>query len=356
MSRNFSLRRRLVISLLGVFLLGIAATATYDRLELQEIRERLRDVTPDTATAFQLSQLAEQDREFLAFILVPFTVAAMGVILFITHRSLRGIQRASKRAAQVDVERLDARLELEDLPNEIVPLVQAVNGTLDRLAAAYTAEQRLTANAAHELRTPLTVLQTRLQTAKLSGDIEWPAIERDLAQLQRVVSQILDLARRDSRRLIPESGDRAPVNLARALREAAAQLLPLAEQTNRSIEVNAPDSLMVEGSADDLRDLLRNLIDNALVHGRGTVSGALERTTDSRGPCALITIDDEGPGVPESLREAAFDRFRKLSPQSRGAGLGLAIARQIAESHGGMVEFVDAPLGRIRVMLPLGSA
>lgn len=356
MSRNFSLRRRLAISLFCVFLLGIAATATYDRLELKEIRERLRHVTPDTAAAFQLNQMAEQDLEFLAFILVPFTVAAMGVILFITHRSFRGIQRASKRAAQIDIERLDARLEFEDLPDEIVPLVQAVNGTLNRLAAAYTAEQRLTANAAHELRTPLAVLQTRLQSAKLGGVMDWNAIERDLAQLQRVVSQILELARRDSRRLIPGSGERAPVNLARALREAAALLLPLAEQTNRTIDINAPDSLMVEVSAEDLRDLLRNLIENALEHGRGTVSGALERTTDRHGPCALITIDDEGPGVPESLREAAFERFRKLSPQSRGAGLGLAIARQIAESHGGTVEFVDAPHGRIRVVLPLGSA
>jgi two-component system sensor histidine kinase TctE len=352
MSGNFSLRRRLVLALLAVFVLGIAGTATYDRLELQEVRERLRHVSegPET-TAFQFSQMAEQDREFLGFILVPFTLAAIAVILSITHWSLRSIRRASEGAAQIDIRRLDARLDTRDLPSEIVPLVRAVNGTLDRLATAYTAEQRLTSDAAHELRTPLAVLQTRLQTAKLSGAVDWPAIEQDLAHLQRVVAQILDLARKESRQHASERRDPRPVNLARVLREAAALILPLAEQADRIIEIEAPDALWVSGSADDLRDLIRNLLENALVHGRGTIRGTLERAGENGGPArAVISVSDEGDGVPDALQEAMFERFRKLAPRSSGAGLGLAIVRHVARHHGGEASF--ASNATLRVVLP----
>ena len=91
MSGNFSLRRRLVFSLLGVFLLGIAATAIFFRWELRDIQYRLNQ-TPagSTAVSVQFNQMVEEDIEFLGFILVPFTVAAIGVIFFITHWSLRG--------------------------------------------------------------------------------------------------------------------------------------------------------------------------------------------------------------------------------------------------------------------------
>src|SRR3546814_18082385 len=87
------------------------------------------------------------------------------------------------------------RLTADGLPGEIRPLVDAVNGALDRLADAYAAERRLTADAAHELRTPLAVLSLRLQRARLDGAIDWPAIEREMARMGRLVGQTLALAR-----------------------------------------------------------------------------------------------------------------------------------------------------------------
>lgn len=352
MNRNFSLRRRLVFSLFGVFLLGVAATAVYFRWELAEIGMRLRQLPeiPDVVTA-QFNQMVEVDIEFLGFILVPFTFAAIAVILVITQWSLQGIRRTSSHATHIDIERLDARLDAAGLPNEIVPLVHAMNGTLNRLAVAYAIEQRLTANAAHELRTPLAVLQTRLQKAKFDATFDWPAIERDLAQLNRIVSQILELARKESRH---PGGTiaREALNLARVLREAAAQVLPLAETMNRSLEINAPDRILVEGCADDLRDMLRNLLENALHHGRGAVRGSVSYVRDHDRSCAVVTVTDEGDGVPESLHETMFERFSKLSTQSMGAGLGLAIVRQVARDHGGDAKFASGIQGIVCVTLP----
>lgn len=357
MSRHFSLRRRLMLSLFGVFLLGVAATAIYFRLEMREVQQRLRELPAgSTVVSLQFNQMVKEDIEFLGFILVPFTVAAIGVILFITQWSLRGLQRAAQRAAQIDAARLDERLDITDLPNEIVPVVRAINGSLDRLAAAYLAEQRLTANAAHELRTPLAVLQTRLQSAKLNGAIDWPTIEQDLAQLQRVIAQILDLARKESRGPAGALLDRQPVNLARVLREAAAQVLPLAERTNRQIEINAPDTIMVDGFADDLRDMLRNLLENALQHGAGTICGSMRSDEHDGHARVVVSVADEGAGIPASLHEAVFERFRKLSPRSTGAGLGLSIVRQVARDHGGEAWLASGSQATVRIGLPLSAS
>lgn len=352
MSGQFSLRRRLVLSMLGVFVLGIAATAIFYRWELRDIQQRLRLAPANAAAvAIQLDQMVEEDVEFLAFILVPFSVAAIGVILLMTHWSLRGIRRASQHAEQIDAGRMDARLDTDGLPSEIIPLVRSVNGSLGRLSDACQAEQRLTANAAHELRTPLAVLQMRLQTAKLHGAMDWPLIEQDLGRLQRVITQLLGLARRDSEQRTNLAADRQVLNLARVLREAAAQVLPLAEDAGRTIEIEAPDQVLMEGAPDDLADMLRNLLDNSLQHGRGAIRATMRQASKGGVACVAIVVTDEGEGIPESLRDAAFERFRKLSSQSKGAGLGLAIVRQVAREHGGDAGFDSNAQGFVEVVL-----
>ena len=353
MNRHFSLRWRLVISLLGVFLLGVGSTVIFFQLERQEIQDELRHI-PDSADRLtvQFNEMIEGDIEFLGYILIPFTIAAVGVILAVTHWSLRSLRRISHYALDIDINRLDQRLDLSGLPIEIVPLVEGMNATLDRLAAAYSAEQRLTADAAHELRTPLAVLQTRLQTAKLGDVIEWPAIDQDLGQLERVIAQIIDLARKESRSRARELRVHESVNLARTLREAAAQVLPLVESMHRAVEIEAPNRIMVEGSADELRDMLRNLLENALYHGRGVIRGSVRHVKGDSDEHVVITVSDDGDGVPEGMREAVFERFRKLSPGSRGAGLGLAIVRRVAHDHGGKVQFPSGLQCIVQIILP----
>jgi two-component system, OmpR family, sensor histidine kinase TctE len=120
------------------------------------------------------------------------------------------------------------------------------------------------------------------------------------------------------------------------------------------LEVDVPDVMPCRGRPDDLRDMVRNLLDNALIHGRGTVRVRLRPETDGPARGVVIEVSDEGPGVPRGMEETVFDRFRKLSADAPGSGLGLAIVRQVARSHGGDVRFARNA-GRVEILLPFGD-
>jgi two-component system sensor histidine kinase QseC len=295
--------------------------------------------------------LLEENLEYFGYILVPSVMVALILIWLICGWSLRPVTRASREAARIGPNTLESRIAVAGLPSEIRILVEAVNAALDRLADAYAAERRLTEDAAHELRTPLAVLSLRLQSAKLDRVIDWPTVERELAQMGRLVSQLLDLARKESAARTGAIDD-APVNLSRIVREAAAMILPLAEKANRTVDVEAPAAVAVHGRADDLRDMVRNLLDNALVHGQGTVRVRVRQVWNGKAQAAVIDVADDGPGLPEALREIVFERFHKGTAASPGAGLGLAIVRRVARMHQGEVGFLPGPGCRIRVSLP----
>ncbi|MDE1932171.1 MAG: HAMP domain-containing histidine kinase, partial [Alphaproteobacteria bacterium] len=224
----------------------------------------------------------------------------------------------------------------------------------DRLAEAYAAERRITADAAHALRTPLAVLSLRLQRARHRGTIDWPAIENELAQITAMVSQLLDLARKEAQPRRDDIAAMPVVNVSRLVREAAAGVVLLMEHQGRALEIDAPEVVVVHGQADDLRDLVRNLLENALWHGRGTVRIGVRRNDLNRGRVMLDVID-EGDGVPLGMEEEAFARFHKIHANSPGSGLGLAIVRHVARSHGGDARFVSGA-GHVVVTLPAADA
>jgi two-component system, OmpR family, sensor histidine kinase TctE len=296
-----------------------------------------------------VDSLFEEGSEQLT-VIVPFVLLGLVLIWLISWWSLRPIARASREAARVGPRRPDMRISAGGLPGEIQPLVEAVNGALDRLSHAYATERRLTADAAHELRTPLAVLNLRLQRARLTGNTDWEAVERELAQMGRLVDQLLDLARKESLARERRADDLPVVNLSRVVREAAATVLPLMEAHGRELDVNVPDSVQVRGNCDDLRDLVRNLLENAILHGRGRVSARIESPEKGSDRIA-IEVADEGPGVPPGQEEAIFQRFRRLNVDTPGSGLGLAIVRHVARSHGGDAHFL-AGVGCVVVHLP----
>lgn len=286
-------------------------------------------------------------------LLIPIGIVALATIWLVGSWSLRPLERASREASAVGPANPNARVSTEGLPDEVLPLVGAVNGALDRLSRAYEAERRLTADAAHELRTPLAVLDLRLQRAELGGGVDWSAVRRDFEHLHRVVAQLLDLARMESAAAyaLPEP---QPVNLSRIVREATAMVLPLADDAGREIEISTdgdvPISIM--GYAADLRNMVRNLLDNALSHGAGKVTVRLTGPArPHEGEPAVLQVSDEGPGVPEELRDTVFDRFRKGKSSTSGAGLGLAIVRHVARVHGGSARVSPTGNNCIEVML-----
>lgn len=296
-----------------------------------------------------VDSLFEEDSEHLS-VLIPFALAALGLIWLISGWSLQPIERASREAARVGPQQPDLRISAQGLPREIQPLVEAANGALERLSRAYAIERRLTADAAHELRTPLAVLNLRLQRARLTGTTDWPAIEREVNQMGRLVDQLTDLARKESLSRERSSPEMPLVNLSRLTREAAAQVLPLMEAQGRQLEVDVPNTAQIRGRADDLRDMVRNLLENALVHGRGRVQARIAPPAPG-GDSVTLEVCDEGAGVSPSQEESVFQRFHRLNAETPGSGLGLAIVRQVARSHGGDARFVPGQ-GRIVVRLP----
>lgn len=279
-----------------------------------------------------------------ALVLAGFSVPALAAIWFVVGWSLRPLARAARAAAEIGPGQSAARLPEAGVPEDVLPLVRAVNGALDRMAAAYESERRFTGNAAHALRTPLAVLSLRLQAARLgTQQADWPAIEADLAAVTRLVAQMLDLARKEAGGAPPAEG----VNPGRLAREAAAGVLPLAEAAGRALVVEAPALPMLRAAEADLRDALSALLENALMHG----AGAVRLTVASRDGGVCFTVTDAGAGPDAALRPGLFERFAKRG-DSPGSGLGLAIVREVARAHGGRAYFEPGDCCAVSLWLP----
>ena len=287
------------------------------------------------------------------FAWLALLLLAVPMIWYVIGRNLRSLKRVSEQAAAITPSSNNTRIITDDLPGEIMPLVEAFNGALDRLAVAYQSERRITADTAHELRTPVAVLNLRLQRGQISGQIDWPAITQEMQQLRRLLDQMLNLARTDG----IHSAERDLVRLPRLIRETAAMLLPVAEEKGREITIDAHDELSVFGSPYDLKDMVRNLLENAIVHGAGRIRVTLGTSSSDTGDdLVMIEVTDEGPGVPPAKIDSVFERFNKAVQSSPGVGLGLAIVRQVVRMHGGTVAFVPVSSGCcIRVLLPLAA-
>ena len=285
-------------------------------------------------------------------VLLPFGALILVLVGMVCRWSLRPLIRVSAEAARVSPRDPNRRIGMTNLPDELFPLVAAMNAALDRLATAYQVEKRFTSNAAHELRTPLATLSLRLQRIRHdNAPVDWPALDRDIATMSRLIDRLLDLARKQ------DAGNDAvaeavPVNFCRVVRKAAAQMVPLVEAAGRELVVELPDSLAVRGDAGDLQDMVRNLIENALRHGAGRIDLHARAVAEAGGGVARLDIADEGAGVAPELRDSMFERFRKGRQAGTGSGLGLAIVQEVARRHRGTVGFVPGPRCVVRVALP----
>ena len=331
-----SLRNRLVASMSVLLLGGLGLVSVLHSIE------RGRDLAARVGRLLLGDELPEPWQDLA--VLLPFSLVVLVLIGVVTRWSLRPLHRASEEAKAAGPSNPDARISTCRLPSELKPLADAVNDALDRLTAAYETERRFTADAAHELRTPLAALSLRLQRSRrTNAPIDWPDVEADIAAMRQLVEGLLDLARKEAR-----GRNVTVLNLSRVVREAAAGVHPLIEEAGRELLVEVPGNVAVRGEMHDLRDLVRTLVQNALVHGRGRI--ALRLRHDIEG--VVLEIADEGPGIPLVDREAMFERFRKGSGTASGSGLGLAIARAVALAHGGRITIPPGPGSLVRVVLP----
>jgi signal transduction histidine kinase len=237
------------------------------------------------------------------------------------------------------------------LPAELVPLVAAFDEAAARLDGALATQKRFTANAAHELRTPLTVLSGRLDRLAESGlaaeDIR--KLQADCARMARVVTQLTALVRAEGGLEIPE----ACTALAPLLREVASGLAPLAASRDVTIGVEIEaEWVMARGSPEAIEPMLRNVIENAVLHSPPGTEVAIRLGTDM-----VVSVEDAGPGIPGALREQVFERFWRGSwSRHEGSGLGLAIVKEAGARVGATLWLEEAPTGGARVAMRFQAA
>jgi two-component system OmpR family sensor kinase len=262
-------------------------------------------------------------------------------VWFAIARALRPLDRLASavgKRTEVELEPVDPR----GWPDEVVPLVTALNGLLARLKEALNLQRSFVADAAHELRTPLTALHLQAQLAgRASNDAErnnaLTAMKSGIDRATRLASQLLTLAREEHAAVGTANGR---VELGPLAQDVVRELVPLAAA--RDIDLGLADlaPLSVEGDAGALSTLLTNLVDNAVRYtpagGRVDVAVALR----DRAPA--LVVRDNGPGIPPEERETVFQRFtRGSSAGAPGSGLGMAIVKRIADRHGASVELEE---------------
>lgn len=283
-------------------------------------------------------------------------VAVAGLVTVLgLRRGLGPVLRLRDAVLTSKRERLEP-FDPKRVQTELRPLVHALNDYMGRVQKQMGAQRRFVANAAHQLRTPLTLLATQAsvaarETDDARRDDALQALTRSTRQASRLAEQLLTLTR-------AEPGSRAP----------RAERVDLADVARRVLEAHVDEALrrgidaglesggpaLVVGDGLMLREMVVNLIDNALRYtpAPGEVTVGVSRDSAQ----AILTVEDSGPGIPESEREQVFERFyRIMGTQAEGSGLGLAIVREVVEGAGGSVQLGTAAAGglAVTVRLPL---
>ncbi len=273
-------------------------------------------------------------------------------VWFAIRRGIAPIDTVADQIARRAPEHLDA-LTPERAPEEIRPLIEALNGLFARVDRALDNERRFTADAAHELRTPLAALAAQARVAERARD----AAEREhaLSQIREgsrrastLIEQLLTLARLDP----GNRPEMRPVALDTLAIEVCADLGGTALDKGITLTLDAPATVTTRGNPELARILLRNLLDNAIRYtpAGGKVEACV--TADAEG--SMFVVADNGPGIPEAERANVTRRFHRLAGQDvEGSGLGLSIVARIVELHDARLEFDDNAPGLIaRVRFP----
>lgn len=285
-------------------------------------------------------------------------VAALVAVWLIVRPALRPLSTMAASADAIDRRHLEARLPVPAPPDELRRLAVAFNGLLDRLAESIASQRRFMADASHELRTPVTVARTAAQvtlSSPVRSESEYrEALEIVAAQtgvLSRIVDDLFLLALADLDGQYVVMGE---CYFDDVVTGCVRDISVLASARRISINVDSVEDVAIRGDEELLRRMVMNLLDNAVRYGS---DGSEVRVSLSRENGAVtLTVEDSGPGIPEADRERIFERFVRLETAgpAAGGGLGLPIARWIAEQHTGSLHLAPSGRGcRFVVMLPL---
>ncbi|MDQ1643594.1 MAG: hypothetical protein QOJ90_2945 [Actinomycetota bacterium] len=282
---------------------------------------------------------------------VPVMLALLAFATWLViGRALRPVEDIRAEVASISEKGLSRRVPVPDVDDEVSRLATTMNQMLARLESSSRQQRAFVADASHELQSPLAAFRAQLEVAL--ADPSRPdlrAVMTDVLaesdQMERIVRDLLFLARADSS---AEPREHEPLDLDDIVLQEAVRARALG---TIALDTSDVSGAPVRGSRDELRRLVRNLVENATRHARTSVRLAV--STDES--FSRLDVCDDGPGVPPDQRSRVFDRFHRVDPaRSRdggGTGLGLAIARAITERHGGSLDIADSETGAHFVLL-----
>lgn len=288
----------------------------------------------------------------LLLVAFPLLLLVLGLIAWrVIGAALRPVEQLRSGAARIDGSLADERLPVPATRDEISALARTLNEMLDRVAAARRTQRSFVADAAHELRSPLATMRTQLEVAQRLGEGETLPVDLlpEVARLSALVEDLLLLARSDDRsRARPAES----VDLDDLVDDVVARYASARVPVRRAGGGGEPQ--VVDGARDELYRAMTNLVDNAVRHAASVVTLVTvevdEGSPGSPGsPGSLISVSDDGAGIPEAERERVFGRFTRLDDardrDSGGTGLGLAITRELLRRNGAEVVLEDAGPG-----------
>lgn len=303
-------------------------------VQVAETRNKRSDLASRVVTGVLLPQFA----------IIPLAVVLVWVGLTRGIAPLNRLQSLIRRRRPTDL----SPVAPASVPEEVRPLIVAFNDMMARLEENLQAQQRFIADAAHQMRTPLTGLKMQTDLALLESDPE--QLRVSLAQIAQsadrashLINQLLSLARAEAS--FEKLYTVEPVDLEAVVREVAQELFPRALAKNIDLGVESSGQvLQVEGNAVLLREMVKNLVDNAIKY---TPQGGSVTARTRHAGAPILEVEDTGAGIPEADRERVFERFyRVLGSGVDGSGLGLPIVREIAELHRAAVTLSPNPAGR----------
>jgi two-component system, OmpR family, sensor histidine kinase TctE len=285
------------------------------------------------------------------FVILPLAVLLVWLALARGIAPLNELQQRIRGRDSSDLSPIDER----EAPEEVSPLVRAINDLLGRLDQSMQSQKHFLADAAHQLKTPLAGLRTQAELAQAeidSGTSDPQSMKRSLQQISlasqraaHMVNQLLAMARAEDQH---QSAQKQAVNLSRLALEAVQDFVPRALDKHIDLGFEGPEGdapLLVNGNPTLLRELIRNLVDNALLYTPAGGTATVRVLDDPFGQVVVLQVEDSGPGIALAERDQVFLPFyRVLGTNVDGSGLGLAIVREIAQQHGAEVAIEEAGL------------
>jgi len=341
------------------------AVRTVDHLESGEgpFRVIVRRVpSPSGAltvyVAASLASVASSTDSLIRLLLfgLPLLLLVVGATTWVVvGRALRPVESIRREVEVIGAQDLHRRVPEPRAGDEIGRLARTMNAMLARLEDSTERQRRFMADASHELRSPLTGIRSQLEVDLAHPEsADWQTTERDVLvdaiRLQRLVDDLLTLATAEASTV--DAASREPVDLDEIVLTEARRLR---SRTPHRIDTTQVSGGQLDGNRDQLTRAVRNLLDNAARHARTTVTMAVTETDDA----VTLVVADDGPGIPLELQRTVFERFARLDDararDNGGAGLGLAITREVVMAHHGSISIENSPGATFTVTFPIRS-